>query len=156
MKWFNFPFPMFFQWYSRSRLMWSLWVRTSDKINRMITVTDNFYLVIFSKWSLEMWSHQAADNFNNWLETFTVSQCHQIVNYKKLHHVYVEQLETYVHVLQYFSNNQTIMQQRHSAEVCFILSFAIVFNYEPFLPFYQSHHCGPYLTCQRAGPQWQP
>ena len=28
----------------------------SDYINQMITITDYFYLVIFSKWDVEMWS----------------------------------------------------------------------------------------------------
>ena len=36
-------------------------------INRMITITDDFYLVIYSKWDFEMWSYQAADNINYWL-----------------------------------------------------------------------------------------
>ena len=29
----------------------------SDNINWMITLTDDFYLVIYSKWDFEMWSH---------------------------------------------------------------------------------------------------
>ena len=41
--------------YSRSRLMQSLLDQTkSDSINRMITITDGFYLVIFSKWEVEI------------------------------------------------------------------------------------------------------
>ena len=34
----------------------------SDNINRMITVTDDFYLVILSKWEFK-----EADNINQWL-----------------------------------------------------------------------------------------
>jgi len=29
----------------------------SDSINRMITIADEIYLLIFSKWEFEMWSH---------------------------------------------------------------------------------------------------
>jgi len=29
----------------------------SDDIKRMMTVTNEIYLLIFSKWDLEMWSH---------------------------------------------------------------------------------------------------
>ena len=36
----------------------------SDNINQMITITDGVYLVIFSKWDIEIWSHLAAENIN--------------------------------------------------------------------------------------------
>ncbi len=39
--------------------MWSL--TKSDNINRMITISGWFYLVGFSKWDYEMWSHKADD-----------------------------------------------------------------------------------------------
>ncbi len=40
-------------YYSRSRLMWSLWVRPkSDSINQMLTITNYFYLVSFGKWNV--------------------------------------------------------------------------------------------------------
>ena len=28
-----------------------------DKINQMKTITDYFYLIIYSKWDVEIWSH---------------------------------------------------------------------------------------------------
>jgi len=34
----------------------------SDNINRKITITEEFCLLFFCKWDLEMWLHQAADN----------------------------------------------------------------------------------------------
>jgi len=42
--------------------MWSQ--DQSDNYNRMITITDQFFLIIISIWDLDMWLHYAADNIN--------------------------------------------------------------------------------------------
>ena len=38
----------------------------NDNINRILTITYDFYLEIYSKWGIEMWLHYAADNINQW------------------------------------------------------------------------------------------
>ena len=38
----------------------------SDNINRMITTTNDFHVVIING-DFEIWSHIAADNINQWL-----------------------------------------------------------------------------------------
>ena len=37
------------------KVLWTLGQIKSDHINQMITIADDFYLVIFSKWDFEMW-----------------------------------------------------------------------------------------------------
>ena len=44
----------------------------SDNNNWMITITDDFYLVIYTKWDAEMWLHWAADNINQCLHYVAV------------------------------------------------------------------------------------
>ena len=44
----------------------SLGQTKSDNINRMITITHDFYLVIFSGWAIEMGLHLTADNINHY------------------------------------------------------------------------------------------
>ncbi len=41
-------------------LMIILWQNKSDNIIRMITITDNFYLVIFNKCDIIQWLHEMA------------------------------------------------------------------------------------------------
>ena len=36
----------------------------SDNIDREIIITDDFYLVSYSEWDFEIWSHEAADKIN--------------------------------------------------------------------------------------------
>ena len=38
----------------------------SDNINQIITKTFDSYLLIYSKWVFEIWSHQAANNNDQW------------------------------------------------------------------------------------------
>ena len=43
--------------YRRIRLIWSLSARPTENIDRMITITGDFYFLIFNKWDFEMWSY---------------------------------------------------------------------------------------------------
>ena len=36
----------------------------SNNINRLLSIIDDFYLLIYNKWDFEMWSHKAGDNIN--------------------------------------------------------------------------------------------